>query len=216
MTDSQKGQLVSIWMLAADRNGEIPDNPKMIQKLCGLDGIPDLQVFAQFGFIELVVSLTPTGCQLDQPEADAESDAETDAEADNTLSGKPDCVDSKKKLIKENAAKVLAIVNKITGRTFRNQKHIEACIKREGCSVEDCEKVIQYKWNEWKGTDMDKHINPTTPFRASHFSWYLDAAGAMSKPVERPAGPKDEWGKLIPQWKIDMMEDMKQEALKDG
>lgn len=65
MTDAEKGQLVSIWMLAADRNGEIPSNAKMVQKLCGLDSPPDLQSLISYGFIVGDARATPERRQSD-------------------------------------------------------------------------------------------------------------------------------------------------------
>ncbi|MCP4375824.1 MAG: hypothetical protein GY794_06580, partial [bacterium] len=52
LSDAQRGQLVAIWLLAADRDGVIPTSPKTIQKLCYLDAEPDLQLFVDKGFIE--------------------------------------------------------------------------------------------------------------------------------------------------------------------
>lgn len=59
LSDAQRGQLVSIWMLAADRNGEVPNDPKIIRKLCQLDDEPDLEALQNAGFL-LDASLTPT------------------------------------------------------------------------------------------------------------------------------------------------------------
>jgi len=84
LTDAQKGQMVQIWLLAADRDGEIPDEPKVLQKLCMLDSEPNLEVFAKQGFIsgwrQGDVNVTPERRQHDAPEA--ETEAETEAEAD--------------------------------------------------------------------------------------------------------------------------------------
>ena len=52
LTDAERGQLVSLWLLAADNDGHIPGCPDLIQKLCYLDGPPDLDKFAVLGFIE--------------------------------------------------------------------------------------------------------------------------------------------------------------------
>lgn len=80
LSDSQRGQLVSMWILAADKDGELPDDPKVIQKLCYLDSEPDLQVFVAHGFLEKWrqgdVTTTPEGRQRDRPEAEAESETE--------------------------------------------------------------------------------------------------------------------------------------------
>jgi len=56
LTDAEKGQLVSIWILAADKDGQIPDNPKMIQRMSMMTSTPNINKFIDLGF------LTPT-CQ---------------------------------------------------------------------------------------------------------------------------------------------------------
>jgi hypothetical protein len=93
LTDSEKGQLVSIWILAADKNGQIPDSPKMIQRMAMLDSLPNLSKFIELGF------LTPACQPLDNheikpcPQVDApeKSREETDkSREEETLVGKPD------------------------------------------------------------------------------------------------------------------------------
>jgi hypothetical protein len=51
LTDSEKGHLVSIWILAADKDGTIPDSPKMIQRMAMLDTLPNLSKFIELGFL---------------------------------------------------------------------------------------------------------------------------------------------------------------------
>jgi len=51
LTDAQKGQLVSIWLLAADKNGTIPSSPEVIQTLCHMNTAPDIKLFISLGFI---------------------------------------------------------------------------------------------------------------------------------------------------------------------
>lgn len=71
LSDAQRGQLVSIWMLGADRDGIIPDDPAVIRKLCFMDTEPDLNIFKKLGFLEGCqdgVTLASTGCQHDAPE----------------------------------------------------------------------------------------------------------------------------------------------------
>lgn len=63
LTDSEKGQLVSIWILAADKKGEIPDCAKTIQKMCMIDKAPNINKFIELGF--LVTTWLPDGCQGD-------------------------------------------------------------------------------------------------------------------------------------------------------
>lgn len=52
LTDAQRGQLVAIWMLAADRGGVIPASAAMVRKLCFMDSDPDLNLFIEKEFLE--------------------------------------------------------------------------------------------------------------------------------------------------------------------
>ena len=52
LSDEAKGHLVSIWILAADNEGEIPDDADLIRKLCYLDNTPDIDRFIELRFIE--------------------------------------------------------------------------------------------------------------------------------------------------------------------
>ena len=70
LSDSQRGQLTAIWILAADRNGDIPDCPVMIKKLCYMDKEPDLQLFVTKGFLDGDANVTPERRQRDAPEAE--------------------------------------------------------------------------------------------------------------------------------------------------
>jgi len=51
LSDDQKGHLICLWMLAADKEGLIPNSPDLIQKLCYLDSPPDLDMFISLDFI---------------------------------------------------------------------------------------------------------------------------------------------------------------------
>lgn len=72
LTDAQRGQLVALWLLAADRDGVIPASPRLLQKLCFLDSEPDVQMLMDKGFIEPDANMTSRRRQHDQPEAEAE------------------------------------------------------------------------------------------------------------------------------------------------
>ena len=63
LSDSEKGQLISIWILAADKCGEIPDDFTIIQRMCGLEKKPNINKFIELGFIDAKV--TPSGCHVD-------------------------------------------------------------------------------------------------------------------------------------------------------
>lgn len=52
LSDAQKGHLVSIWLIAAEREGKVANSPEIIRKVGGLDDAPDLDLFISIGFLE--------------------------------------------------------------------------------------------------------------------------------------------------------------------
>lgn len=80
LSDAQRGQLVAMWMLAADKNGELPSDPALIKKLCFMDSEPNLKVFVDEGFMEdwqpVDAKLTPERRQVDRPETEESRDRE--------------------------------------------------------------------------------------------------------------------------------------------
>lgn len=76
LTDAQRGQLVSIWILAADQDGELPSDPAFVQRLCYMDSRPDLQLFVELGFLDGDVTMTSRRRHDDALEAEAEAEAE--------------------------------------------------------------------------------------------------------------------------------------------
>lgn len=52
LSDAERGQLVAIWLLAADKDGVIPASPQLIQKLCFMTKPPNINKFTDLGFIE--------------------------------------------------------------------------------------------------------------------------------------------------------------------
>lgn len=90
------------------------------------------------------------------------------------------------------ASRVLAYLNERAGRSFRdldrNRSGIRARVS-EGFSEEDCRRVVDAKVAEWKGSDMEKHLNPETLFRPSKFEKYLQQwrpAVSSSDPLNPP------------------------------
>lgn len=66
LEDNERGQLVSIWLLAADNNGFIPDDATLIQKLCFMSSTPDLNKFIELGFIDSDGDkMASIGCHVD-------------------------------------------------------------------------------------------------------------------------------------------------------
>ena len=59
LTDSEKGQLVSMWIVASNKDGELPGNPSLLKKICLLDDEPNIVRFLDLGFLE------KNGCRND-------------------------------------------------------------------------------------------------------------------------------------------------------
>jgi hypothetical protein len=90
LSDVHRAHLVSIWMLAADKDGRVPDDPKMIQRLCHLDKPPDLNLLIEHGFLD--ARLTPRRRQADanvtpQKQNRIEAEVEKKAEAEREFAG---------------------------------------------------------------------------------------------------------------------------------
>jgi hypothetical protein len=56
LSDTQRGQLVSIWMLAADKNGRVPDDANLIARMCYMQKAPDLNLLIDLGFLDARVT----------------------------------------------------------------------------------------------------------------------------------------------------------------
>lgn len=72
LTDAQRGQLVSLWILAADSCGWVQDDPAFLKKICYMDSVPDLDLFISLGFVDARrhdgVKVASNGRQPDAPE----------------------------------------------------------------------------------------------------------------------------------------------------
>ena len=51
LTDAEKGQLLSIWIVAADNDGKIPCDGNILRKICQLDEVPDTKKLTTLGFL---------------------------------------------------------------------------------------------------------------------------------------------------------------------
>ena len=91
LSDSEKGQLVSLWIVAADKNGKIPFNEKILKKIAQLDSL-NLNKFIDLGFLQKDgcqddAKMTSGGCQDDAPETETETETEINcSEMKNSIS----------------------------------------------------------------------------------------------------------------------------------
>lgn len=147
LSDAEKGQLISIWIVAADAGGKIPANPTVIKKICQLDNEPNINKFKDLQF--LITTCQPndnqmtTTCQpLDAPETETETEVyskeiETDKKEREALTKFSD-------LELPEEGKKFAEENGVTG------EHLKKCwqkfkITKDKCTLDDWFK----HWKNW-------------------------------------------------------------------
>jgi uncharacterized phage protein (TIGR02220 family) len=90
------------------------------------------------------------------------------------------------------------IIDHLNERAGKNFRHTTAATKKaisgrwgDKFRLEDFIHVIDVKTEEWKGTDMEQHLNPDTLFRPSNFEKYLNQKPKRSKqPQFKKTQPK--------------------------
>lgn len=178
LPDHQRGQLVSMWLLASSRDGVIPASPDKVKKLCNMSETPDLQAFVNLGFLEGDVCVTSERRQDVVPDkrklSTEEVKVSTDTEEENPLSGKPD----------DNPHQVINYLNNQTASKFQlvdsNLKLIRARIK-EGRTVSELCAVIDQQIREWADKPkMQKYLRPATLFNAEKFNQYYGQLGTSA------------------------------------
>jgi uncharacterized phage protein (TIGR02220 family) len=88
-------------------------------------------------------------------------------------------------LLKKDAEIVLARINELSGKKYTDTKPIEAVMKAKDikASVEDCHKVVDYKWKD--EFIREKYFTPASLFRKTKFQTKLDEAN-NAQPVSTP------------------------------
>lgn len=85
LTDAEKGQLVSIWIVAADKKGVISSSSRILMKICQLDDEPDISKFIELGFLSAVCQPGGNQAVTMNPQSDAtETETEAYTETENT------------------------------------------------------------------------------------------------------------------------------------
>jgi len=90
LSDAERGQLVVMWLLAADHDGVIPASPELIQKLCYMSKSPNLNKFKELGFLENGwrqdgAKMATERRQHGTPETEAETETEEEVDKKNTI-----------------------------------------------------------------------------------------------------------------------------------
>jgi len=201
LSDAEKGQLVSMWILAAENDGKIPNDPDLVRRLCCLEKVPDFKLFKDSGFLDFGVNVASTRRQRDANMTHSEKEGRTEEEdipPSPPLGGDAAAPRRTKAGIASQAQEVVKALNEITGRSFsldRGNGAIEAVL-RGGATVAECREVLAFCWAKWYlDPKMVKFVNKVTPFRKSHFDAYLDesragAAGAKAPEVQIPESTK--------------------------
>jgi hypothetical protein len=107
LSDAQRGQLVAMWLLAADRDGAIPASPLVLQKLCFMSSEPELNLLMELGFIIDDDNAAPCGSQ---PDANMTHQSREEAEksrVDKTLTSSQQVVTDPKQHVPYN--KIVAL-----------------------------------------------------------------------------------------------------------
>ncbi|MGT2800955.1 replication initiation protein [Streptococcus phage Javan290] len=82
-------------------------------------------------------------------------------------------------------------VNKNYRATSNNTKKLIQARWKEGYTLEDFKKVIDNKVADWKGTEWEKYLQPSTLFRESNFDKYLNQT--ISPSAKSPKTNVPEW-----------------------
>lgn len=98
------------------------------------------------------------------------------------------------------ADEVISYLNEKAGKHYRTVESARCILRgrfRDGFTVADCKKVVDNKVSEWKGTEMEKYLRPSTLFQALKFDGYLNQAPEKGKnridPSEYETGKDIGW-----------------------
>ena len=121
----------------------------------------------------------------------ADQEQEQEQEQDNKNGAKAPPYSSSKKPkqgipaeLQSKVNQIIARINELSGINFQaNSEGTTAEIVRNlraGKSSADMMLIAEYKWQEWRGTEVVKNFNPTTLYRKKHFDTYLSQAQAKA------------------------------------
>lgn len=102
----------------------------------------------------------------------------------------------------ELAKEIIDYLNQKVGTKFKHttaetKKHINGRID-DGYTLDDFKTVIDKKYAEWYGTEMQQYLRPSTLFSPTNFENYLNAVIIPKKPKQqnvRNVGPVPDWFK---------------------
>ena len=143
--------------------------------------------------------------QLDVKDLDGNNNKENNNKKENSyISGVSNATATETKETKENdddvydlVKDVIEYLNEKTGSRYRSKSGVvnRYIIPRinEGYTLEDFKKVIDNKVADWKGTDMEQFIRPSTLFAPSHFEDYLNQVVTKKVDATHAGKPSTKW-----------------------
>lgn len=151
LSDAERGQLTSIWLLAADNDGELPDDPEEIRRVCKMSDSLDLNRFVELELLEGDVKrrqVTP-----DVPQKKKKNKNKNNVPFSGELI---------------TASALCSIFNGVL-RPKRNRSPSKEMItrvkslKRKGYSEEDLGKVMRYRLTRswWRDKTPTQVLSPT-------------------------------------------------------
>lgn len=128
-------------------------------------------------------------------------DPSVNSTQDPSLKSKPICQVAEQPdpqvLLTEQAKQVLKHLNLTTGSRFTNcnssLEHIRARL-REGFTSDELQLVVEYKVEDWRGSEQEQYLRPMTLFTPSKFPGYLQKAGRWQE-ANRPRRVDGSWVK---------------------
>lgn len=201
LSDSERGQLVAIWLLAADHDGDIPASPELVEKLCFMDTAPNINKFIDLGFIcQNDANMTPERRQDVTPKAKAEAKAE--AEKTSQPSAAPPSKKSKKTQKTFDLKYDENIADSITS-LCNNIKQIPSNNKKPFNPAEWVQQKANQNGHPMAIIDSLKGAIPYLPDRADWWAYiekiFLTKNGNYNErdTVERSAAAKTELAELV-------------------
>ena len=177
--------LVSLWLIASENNGQLPDNKILAFRLRVTEKAMESIVSKLDHWLEQVdINAISERYQDDPLETEGETEKETETET--TLSGNPD-VSPPKVFHKETAIRVIDFLNAKTGKNFQHASaNVDLIVARlkDGATEQDCKSVIARKVRDWKDDDkMREYLRPATLFNREKFAQYQ---GQLVAPESNP------------------------------
>jgi hypothetical protein len=161
LTDEQRGQLVGIWMLAADRDGTIPADPAAVKLLCSMQNLPDFMLFRDKGFLEFDARVASSWRQGDATLASgwrqrdaSESESESEAEKIPAPEPKPKTARQAPLAASVTAVQIVTLVNERFGTNRSASPTLIRAVEillRAGHAADDIMLVVRHRLTneEW-------------------------------------------------------------------